>query len=236
MKPKSPLARTLAGLGAAALMASTAVVGMGASAQPAAADQTCRGTMTQRTINDNLYIPVGASCTLNYSTVKGNVTVARGATLQSKGGRVEGNIQAERQRLIRITGTTIGGDLQVKNGGTVTTSRMYLGGDAQFTEMYGTASLSWGHIRGNYQAEKTPYKRVLIREVAVSGDLQVKEYGIALVGRNTVGGNVQIEKNRSSLYVEGNRIRGALQCKENRYVPKGGNNIASSKEGQCRYL
>ncbi|SFV20235.1 hypothetical protein [Micrococcus terreus] len=236
MTKKTPLARTLAGLGASALMASTLAVGFGVSAQPAAADRACSGTLSKTVVNDDLYVPAGKSCTLNYVTVKGDVKVARGATLQTAGGRVTGNIQAERQRLIRMTATTVGGDLQVKYGGTVTTARVTLGGDAQFTEMSGTASMSWGRIGGNYQAEKSPAKRVLIRAARVDGDIQVKEYGIAAVGRNTVGGNVQIEKNRSSLYVEGNRIDGALQCKENRYVPKGGNNIASSKEGQCRRL
>ena len=237
MKKKTPLARTLAGLGASALMASTLAVGFGVTAQPAAADRACSGTLSRTVVNDNLYVPAGKSCTLNYTTVKGNVTVARGGTLQTTGGRIDGNIQAQQQRLIRMTGTTVGGDLQVKRGGTVTTSRLILGGDAQFTEMSGTASMSWGRIGGNYQSEKSPKKRILLREARVNGDVQVKEYGFAVVGRNTVGGNMQIEKNAGSLYVEGNRIYGDLQCKENRFVPKGGNNVVSgSKEGQCRRL
>lgn len=233
---KNLFTRTLAGLGAATLMATTLAVGIGGTAQPASADRSCSGTIARTTVSDNLYVPAGASCTLNYVTVKGNVTVGRGATLQTAGGRIEGNVQAQRQRLIRMTATTINGDLQVKYGGTVTTARVNLGGDAQFTEMYGTASMSWGRIGGNHQSEKSPSHRVLLRAARVDGDVQVKEYGRAVIGKNTVGGNMQVEKNRGALYIEGNRIKGDLQCKENRYQPKGGNNVASKKEGQCRSL
>lgn len=87
------------------------------------------------------------------------------------------------------------------------------------------------------QWEKNLRGRLYVRSGHVDGDIQVKESRHALVGRNTVGGNVQLEKNRGTLYVEGNRIGGNLQCKENTYQPTGGNNVVSgSKEGQCRTL
>ena len=54
----------------------------------------CTGTIGAETF-ENLFVPDGATCTLNGTRIDGNIKVGTGATLNASGVTVGGNIQAE---------------------------------------------------------------------------------------------------------------------------------------------
>jgi hypothetical protein len=113
-------------------------------------------------------------------------------------------------------------------------------------------------IRGNVQAEGA--KRVRLIRSDVDGDVQLSGLLAASDSRivnSRVGGNIQLEDNRSPLLVQlnavaedvqvnantggaviqSNTIDGNLQCQSNTPAPTGGGNIVGgSKEDQCEAL
>lgn len=114
----------------------------------------------------------------------------------------------------------------------------------------------YADVDGNVQADAA--RRVVLRHVAVKGDVQLKgttASGDTSIDNSFVGGNVQMESNRSPLLVVqnfvdgdvqafsnrggvrigGNTIGGNLQCKSNVPAPIGGGNVVGgNKEDQCR--
>jgi len=110
-----------------------AVVGLGLTALPAAAEErVCKGALGAVTV-DNLRVPEGATCTLSGTYVKGTIKVERGATLSASAIRVIGNIQAENHRHVSvIQGSRVDGSLQVKQGGGARIDRSIFGSDVQF--------------------------------------------------------------------------------------------------------
>jgi hypothetical protein len=91
------------------------------------------------------------------------------------------------------------------------------------------------NVMGNLQAKNA----VLIRvsDSTVGGSLQVEEGGSARLHESNINGSVQFFKNRGSLVILSNIIKGNLQCKENNLMPVGGNNLVrGNKEEQCSTL
>ncbi|MBD5831075.1 hypothetical protein [Janibacter melonis] len=93
--------------------AALATTGLVAVAAPAQADRTCSGTITGRTIDDDVVVPAGATCKLTTSVVKADVVVRRGATLQGWQNSVDGNIQSEGNRSTQnVIRNRVKGDIQ----------------------------------------------------------------------------------------------------------------------------
>jgi hypothetical protein len=104
------------------VMKSLAIIPLGLgimlAAIPARADETsCTGSLVGKTINGNLVVPDGATCSLTNVRVTGNVLVRTGATLVMPGGNVtiSGNLYANQCKNVFIR--TIGGPVSV--GGNV---------------------------------------------------------------------------------------------------------------------
>jgi len=67
--------------------------------------------------------------------------------------------------------------------------------------------------------------------------VQIKQGGAFTFDRNVVGSDVQVFTNRGTIAINGNRIDGNLQCKENTPAPTGsGNVVQGNKEDQCARL
>ena len=84
-------------------------------------DRRCSGTIRAASIDGNVVVPSGRTCTLIGTRVDGNVLVEENATLVARGVRVGGNIQAEnhdrvvvRHRKVdgRVIRSRIGGSIQ----------------------------------------------------------------------------------------------------------------------------
>jgi hypothetical protein len=66
----------------------------------ASADTKLRGNVGPRTIDDDVVIARGSSCTLNGTIIKGNIRVQSGAKLVTHAARITGNLQAYKAYLV----------------------------------------------------------------------------------------------------------------------------------------
>jgi hypothetical protein len=149
---------------------------------------------------------------------------------------IDDNVIVENGQCV-MTGTQVKGNVLVKSTGALTVR------DAR--------------IEGNIQADGGVFVRVLRTEV--EGDIQLKGvFGdVSRIQRSTIGGNLQMDSNRSRLLAEYNAIDGDLQafsntggvviryntidgnlqCKSNNPAPTGGfNQVSGNKEDQCGRL
>jgi hypothetical protein len=217
-----------------------AALGILAGTVPAAraADATCPPTPSG-TINGNLVVPAGTSCSLTNVTVTGNVKVGKGASLNvlSFAGQtvtIGGNVQAAQCQQVSLHANpggvlSVGGNVQIRN---------YTGGGG-----YQGAAVT---ISGNFACDYNSAECFAI-DGKVCGNVQVNNNsngsGLgALVAGTNVGGNVQVNNNSaggdSDNLVSGNTIGGNLQCAGNTGpappgVTGGGNMVAGNKKGQC---
>ena len=130
--------------------------------------------------------------------------------------------------------TTVKGSVTVEGGAALYASTIRVVGNVQ-GEGARTVQLRGSTVGGSVQVKQGQGAAVL--NTRIQGDLQYDEMTRLLkANSNVVGGNIQIVKNFGGVRVYGNRIDGALQCKENSPAPTGSGNTASSKEGQCRRL
>lgn len=219
---------------AAVSLAATSLIAFAPDA--AAADRTCRSSFTDTTVNGNVNVPIGATCTLTRVIVKGDIKVARGATLVTHDGRVTGNVQGENApRAITLNRTIISGNVQTKNAaGQVYLNRARVTGDVQAERNKGLVRLYRAWVLGDVQTKYT-FSRVELS--TIGGNVQHEEGLTSRVVSNWINGDVQVFKNRGEQRISSNTIRGNLQCKENNPRPVGGNNeVRGSKEDQCRSL
>jgi hypothetical protein len=190
-----------------------------------AGDTKCVGTFSGRTF-DNVYVPVGKTCTLRNSTVKGNVKALPNSRLYMSNNKVDGNIDGDEALLVQVRGGTVGGSIQIK--------------ESYSPSLIG-AEVSGGTVltQGNIQIEKMNTGGILIADVRLSkGNIKVEENVTRSrfeIIRNRVAQNVQVFKNRGTnqKFVRNNSIGQIAQCKENQAPFVGGPNSAGEAEGQC---
>jgi len=210
----------------------------------ALADRNCSGTIGPVTIDDNVVVQ-NASCTLNGTMVKGNVLVNSGGRLTTLGAQIEGSIQAKDAVSITVEPNT------------------FVDGDIQLENMSRTSKVTYSEVTGNIQL-KYNRQAVTVNYNTVAGDIKFEELNAgtytANVRFNTVGGNIQMTKNRikslilnsnrvdgdmqvfenrasTSIVIRSNQISQNLQCNSNTPAPIGGSNtVGGAKEEQCRNL
>jgi hypothetical protein len=117
------------------------------------ANGLCTGTIGKITINQNLQVPAGASCTLNGTYVTGNLTVASGAVLSASSISVDGNLQAKNASRVEVSGGSVGGNIQVENGGMVSIYAVRVDGSLQVFGNTGGVTISDNSIGGNLQCK-----------------------------------------------------------------------------------
>jgi hypothetical protein len=184
----------------------------------------CRGTV--RGTFANVFVPTGATCSLQRSTVNGNVLAREGSRLYVSDTRVAGNIDGVEARVVQVKGGSLGGSIQIADG----SSAGELG-----AAVYGGTVLT----QGNIQIIKMNTGGIRIADVRLEkGNIKVEENSIGSgleVVRNSVAQNIQVNKNRGSgrKAVRGNRVLQMVQCKENTSPFVGGPNTAAEAEGQC---
>jgi hypothetical protein len=197
-----------------------------APAAPITTDENfnCRGTV--RGTFANVFVPAGATCSLQRSTVNGNVLARENSRLYVSDTRVAGNIDGVEARVVQVKGGSLGGSIQIADG----SSPGALG-----AAVYGGTVLT----QGNIQIIKMNTGTIRIADVVLrKGNIKVEENatgsGLEVV-RNQVAQNIQVNKNRGSgrKAVRGNRVFQIVQCKENTSPFVGGPNNAAEAEGQC---
>ena len=195
-------------------MKSLAIIPLGLgimlAAIPARADETsCTGSLVGETINGNLVVPDGETCSLTNVRVTGNVLVRTGATLVMPGGNVtiSGNLQANRCKTVAI-----------EPQGPVS-----VGGNVAIQSCTPQANQSLG-----YQPEP-PFS------VTISGSfLCQSNAGPCRAALGSIGGNANVSQNTGGTsLVAGNTIGGNLLCFGNTGVRGSNNTVEGKKLGQC---
>jgi hypothetical protein len=157
----------------------------------ASADEvTCRGTIGARTIDGDVNVPRGASCTLRGTRVKGNVFVRDNARAELIRASLTGNVQAGGARNVIVrAGSRINGSVQVENGGAVSVLRSRVGGSVQTKSNNGLSRVVRNRVGADVQFFSNRggfavwYNRI-------DGNLQCKSNGLPRRGdHNIVQGN-----------------------------------------------
>lgn len=142
---------------------------------PAVAEEfRCTGAVGAVAL-DNIFVPDGASCTLNRTRANGSIVVGTGARLTATSVSVNGNLQAEGAADVRVGGnSTFGGSVQIVQGGSATITRARINGDLLFDENTAPLEASSNVIGGNLQAFKN-MAGVRLTTNRIKGNLQCKE-------------------------------------------------------------
>jgi hypothetical protein len=213
---------------------------LGVCAAPAVADDArCVGSLPPGTY-DNVVVPRGADCFLSGAIVRGNVKALRGAALFSNVNRIAGNLEGDRPRFVGSVGDTIGGNVHVSGA----TGQPGFPFDTLSVNVFVCgAQVTDGNVAVKKSRNGTVVVGTQLEECQgniVAGNIKVEDNFIPpneflAVGRNTVGGNVQVFKNTGpgGKSVIGNVVRQNLQCKRNDPPFFGGPNTARKAEGQC---
>jgi hypothetical protein len=117
-------------------------------------DRRCSGTIGAASIDGNVIVPSGTTCTLVGTRVDDNVHVEEDATLVAKGVRVGGNIQAENHERVVVRGRSrIGGSIQLKQGGGGRLLRSTVNADIQLFSNDGLFEVRHNRVDGNLQCK-----------------------------------------------------------------------------------
>ena len=174
------LSAALAGSGALALGAGTAQ----------ADEITCRGRIGSRSIDGDVNVPRGATCTLDGTRVDGNVFVRDGARAELIGARLTGNVQAEGARNVIVRAESrVNGSVQVVNGGASSVKWSFVGGSIQNKSNNGLSSVARTLVGADVQFFSNP-GGFSVWNNRIDGNLQCKSNGTPRSGDgNIVHGN-----------------------------------------------
>ncbi|MFC5846992.1 hypothetical protein [Deinococcus petrolearius] len=119
-----------------------------------AADLNCSGTVSGRTIDGDVKVRPGATCTLNNVRVNGDIEVGRGSSLTVTSSQVQGNVESEDGfARITISGSTVDGDVEAERGGVVSLSNTRVSGDIELERNRGALSVSRVTVQGDLKCE-----------------------------------------------------------------------------------
>lgn len=190
------------------------------------------------------------------TTIGGNVEVKELAATGSFQAEIGGNYKCDNCFFEDVEGTTVGGNVEITgadDGDFIVDSTI-----AGNLEIVNSAAgnfaflVAGNRIGGDVKFEKNTGPSALVGNI-VEGDLRIFENNVAgafcppepppegcpifengIFNDNTVGGNMQVFKNRGPSEVLNNTIAQNLQCKENDPPPVSAGNVARKVEGQCR--
>lgn len=221
---------------------------LGAAPAATASDTVCVGVVTGA--QDNVVVPMGASCTLQNATVQGNVLALTNATLQVNASMIRGNVQGDQTRHVLLqfssqvggnfhvkagplsnTGVTgfdinvrVGGDALIEgNRGFTFVDAAIVGGDLEIVKNFGNLEIEFNRVGGNLKVE----------ENFVPSSMSVLGNGVPIA--SPVSGNLQVSKNVGPGFkqVVINVVAQNLQCFDNTAPFVGGPNTARDTQGQC---
>lgn len=160
---------------------------------PAFADDiSCSRTIGAVTIDGNVIVPAGRSCTLNGTRVTGNVELRdRAQVLIQNGAYVNGSVQTDGASRVRILHSDINGNVQL-TGVTNTLRSLIL-----HSQIGGTV---------DWNDNQAPF---LIQYSDVDSDVKINQNDRAAnIYDNVIGGNLQCQSNTPAPKGARNRVEG----------------------------
>jgi hypothetical protein len=176
-----------------------------------AAHTNCIGSVTGATIDGDVFVPKGASCTLADVTVDGNVLVFKRASLTVNGGTITGNVHASNCVFVKLSPDS--SNVTPTVNGTVHISHC-----TNSSAVPGSGVTAGGEIDGSFICNNNRDSCEVIDA--------------------TVGNNVQVNHILSSTesVISASTIGGNLECEANKPAPTASgapNTVTGHKEGQC---
>jgi WD40 repeat protein len=196
---------------------------------PTTGDQECTAAnpIVGETVNGNVVVPNGESCTLKNSTVNGDVKAQEDASIDATGNTIAGNVEGDKTEKLGLVDNDIGGNVTIKEGETPD------GDDVDIDHNI----LS----NGSLKVEKMAGDISITDNTVDKGDVEVientigQDYELVLDG-NRVAKNLKVLKNKGSgdKSVTNNEGGQDLECKDNDDPFTGSpNGTWSKKVGQC---
>lgn len=124
--------------------------------QAQSGDLNCSGTLNGRTLNRDVKVRNGATCTLINTRLTGDsdIEVERGGTLIVRSTTVSGDIEGRAGfRAVTVTGSVIGGDIELEGGGNVLIENVRVNGDVSLEENTGTLRVIRVTVNGDLECE-----------------------------------------------------------------------------------
>ncbi len=189
----------------------------------AEAATTCSGTVSGGTIEGDVFVPPGSTCSLrDGATVRGDVLV-RAATLVINSSSVLGDVIAD-QGDVRLRTAFVGGSLAVRQGAAISLFSV-VAGDMRLESLRLGAGLD---LAGVLSTD--------VGGALTLAGTQPSAQPFAIAS-SSVERSVVVRGNQSPVEIDSNDIGGALACDLNVPPPTGGNNrAAGGKFGQCASL
>ena len=185
-------------LAAAALLGGTSAV---------RADTNCTGTLgsaaTVTTVNGNITVPKGASCTISFANISGSISVSQGASLvveaYEEPSTIGGDIDANHCKSLLLEGNvTVNGSVeahQCTGPAGFQGPGVKIGGNFECHNNSGPCGAWLGEVGGTVHIHNNDSKTASdVSLVTVGGDLQCKQNSPALThksGPNWVTGSLQ---------------------------------------------
>ncbi|WP_344082848.1 hypothetical protein [Nostocoides veronense] len=235
--------RMLTGIAATTL--AIAGMGMGAGSATAAPATVCTGTLTGS--YPAIFVPVGATCTLDGAKVSGNVTVSEGATLMTKDATIRLNVKGNEAAKVNIIDTDVWGQIHFRR----TTGEIIIGNDGckvdpnaggniNLQNNFGPIAICQMTIKNNIILHNN-HHRIGVFDNRVGNNIQV--YGndspAIRLRDNVVRGNLALFSNtvKIAFVAKNNTMGGKANCSGNVIAPTGNGNVASGGlAGQCASL
>jgi hypothetical protein len=208
-----------------------------------AADTTCNGTITGGTVNGNVVVLSGGTCTLLGVMVTGNVQVQSGAVFQAfangtQGVTIGGNVKVvDGCTIVDLEMTTVGGNVDVQRcGELVVDMNSEVDGNLYCTDSVPTASggceIFNSKVYGNVHLNGSTANGGSAVNDTIGSNLQINNNNGATAANNTINGNLQMNTNTEAHLVN-NTIDGNLRCDGNTTITGSGNTVDGHKLGQC---
>lgn len=184
------------------------------SFQQGPSDQPCVGVLPPGTYQ-NVFVPAGATCTLNNSVLTGNLRALEGSRLNASFNTIAGNVEGLRAARLDLRFGTVGGNVEIKEGaGDPTTSLDYLVFMVTLDE-------------GNVHAIKNSGGHVFVDlNLLRRGNINVEDNSnlvrLDVFNNRLDAGNVHAVKNSGdSLFVQSNLLRrGNIKVEDNSNVTR----------------
>ena len=208
-------------------------------------EKVCTTTLQGGTYR-SVFVPDGATCTLDDVTVRGDVTVGKGSRLFTRDGTtIGGDVTGVGARTVRLITTDVGGDVDL--GGTTGPIVIgfedclidpIVGGSILLHRNFGPISICDMTVGGRLELRNNRSSDISLRDNDVADDLLVLDNRGAWldIRRNSVGGYMSVRRNTITnlLKIKDNRIVGDLLCYGNSPDPtQSGNTVGGARLGEC---
>lgn len=137
------------------------------------------------TLDDDLEIRSGVSCTLDGTRVMGNIKLNPHSRLRATGVYVDGSIQAEGANQVTVLDSQVIGNIQIKQGGGANVRRTFIDGSLQLEANKRQLYAFRNTVKGNLQAFQNTGGIEITRNT-IDGNLQCKSNNPAPIGRNNI--------------------------------------------------